>query len=343
MELLSFEAALAKSHTKRHVLLGNGFSIALKPDIFTYTSLLENADFSSIPHGQKIFAELATSDFEAAIDALTRAAKVLTVYKDVPNGLIDQLNDDAAKVKDLLVSAIAKNHPDLPFEIKPEQYAACRKFLSNFDHIYTLNYDILLYWALMHDDVDELQLQPDDGFRHPEDNGDAPYVSWLEAHRPTVHFLHGALHLFDAGSEIIKYTWSKTDIPLLDQIRGALDENKFPLFVSEGASENKLEKILHNAYLHKALRSFQSNCCKLRPSLFIFGHSLAENDSHILKQISRGRIPQVFVSIHGDPESSNNKDIENRAMAMIADRENSQSGAPLTIEFYDADSANVWG
>jgi len=49
--LLTFQQALDKAagYSKRHLLLGNGFSIALKPDIFSYGSLYENADFSAAP------------------------------------------------------------------------------------------------------------------------------------------------------------------------------------------------------------------------------------------------------------------------------------------------------
>jgi len=42
MTILTFEAALSAANGKKHLLLGNGFSIALKPDIFTYGSLYEN-------------------------------------------------------------------------------------------------------------------------------------------------------------------------------------------------------------------------------------------------------------------------------------------------------------
>lgn len=45
---------LLKSAKKRHLLLGNGFSIALKPDIFSYGSLYENADFSAAPHATRV-------------------------------------------------------------------------------------------------------------------------------------------------------------------------------------------------------------------------------------------------------------------------------------------------
>jgi len=43
IKTLSFEQALKRSENygKKHLLLGNGFSIACKPDIFAYGSLFE--------------------------------------------------------------------------------------------------------------------------------------------------------------------------------------------------------------------------------------------------------------------------------------------------------------
>ena len=82
----------------------------------------------------------------------------------------------------------------------------------------------------MQSEVDSLQINHDDGFRHPEDDPNQPWVSWQQGNQATVSYLHGALHLFDAGSEITKYTWSKTDKPIVEQIRSALDEEKYPHF-----------------------------------------------------------------------------------------------------------------
>jgi hypothetical protein len=50
MELMSFSDAIARSRSngKPHVLLGNGFSIACRPDIFVYGKLFEQADFSKL-------------------------------------------------------------------------------------------------------------------------------------------------------------------------------------------------------------------------------------------------------------------------------------------------------
>ncbi len=51
-KLLTLQQALDQvgPSARCHLLLGNGFSIALKPYIFTYGSLYENADFSAAPH-----------------------------------------------------------------------------------------------------------------------------------------------------------------------------------------------------------------------------------------------------------------------------------------------------
>jgi hypothetical protein len=73
--------------------------------------------------------------------------------------------------------------------------------------------------------------------------------------------------------------------------------------------------------------------------LFIFGHSLAENDQHILRQIGRGRCGKLFVSLYGDPGTEANRAIVARAQ-LIADTRHEKY--PLEIEFFNAESAEVW-
>jgi len=339
INLLTIDEAFEKAGMKRHLLLGNGFSIALKPNIFSYESLYKNADFSKADHIPKLFDLLETKDFEAVIRLLVSMAKIVKAYPDLPESVAEQIREDAETIKNVLAEAIAKNHPKLPFDIEDEQYAHCRAFLDNFANIYTLNYDVLLYWTLMNVDVDEIDIDCDDGFRHPEGNEDAPYVSWQQAHRPTVYYLHGALHLFDAGHEITKYTWSKTRTPIVEQIRLALDEEKYPLFVAEGNSEDKLEKIMHNAYLHKGLRSFES----IGGSLFVFGHSFDDNDDHIIGKIPFSKVQKLFVGLFGNPVSEQNREIIRKANRYSDQRSQMPRKRPLEVFFYDVSSAQVWG
>jgi hypothetical protein len=296
-----------------------------------------------VPRISALFDALKTQDFEIVIRHLQDAARVVEVYRPRLVNLARSLREDAALIKDALVKAIAKRHPDRPYDVDKDCYAACRSFLSNFENIYTLNYDVLLYWALMQDEVDNLDLRPDDGFRHPEDDPDEPYVSWQQANSATVHYLHGALHLFDNGSEITKYTWSKTTVPIVDQIREALNNDMYPLFVAEGSSASKKTRILHNAYLHKALRSFEACCASSKNAMVIFGHSLADNDRHILRCIAKGGVGNLVISLYGDPKSPANQQIMRNAEELKNLRHRSRPSKPLDVTYYDASSAKVWG
>lgn len=329
--------------TNKYLLLGNGFSIALKPDIFTYGSLYENADFSRAPYLPKIFDALGTSDFEVIIRHLSDTAQILEVYRPKLAKLAARLRQDAEIVKDILVDVIASRHPSRPYEISADQYRSCRAFLRPFRSIYTLNYDVLLYWALMHNDLEDQPFNHDDGFRHPIDNEDAPYVSWQQASSATVSYLHGALHLFDRGTEITKYTWSKTDMPIVEQVRDALNEDKFPVFVAEGTSDFKVERILHNAYLHKALRSFEGSMKAGTGALVVFGHSLAPNDDHVLRCIAAGGVSNLLVGLYGDPTTATNREAIRHAQSLGNLRTQLKGDRwPLAIKFYDAASAHVW-
>jgi len=352
-DILTFEEALKDSekYSKRHLILGNGFSIACRADIFHYGSLFSQADFTAAQEVLSVFESLETQDFEAAIRALENAAKILPAYVKDGKNAAAKMREHADALKEILVSTIAQNHPDRPGDISDEKYSACRRFLSAFLHgdqgqVFTLNYDLLLYWALMHNDdalEEGFNLSTNDGFGNDEDEPDLEYVVWqgeTGAHNARVHFLHGALHLFDSGSELKKYTWIRKGIPLVEQTRSAISGNAYPLFVAEGTSIQKKNKIRHNAYLYQGYKQLTANIQQGKHCFFVYGHSLAENDNHILLRIARGRFPKLYVSIFGDPTSAENKWVVERAQKLTTLR---TAKSPLEVTFYDASSAEVWG
>jgi len=359
--MLTFAEALAQTDAvKRHLLLGNGFSISLFPDCFRYNSLLEATDFTDAPEVLQAFEALGTSDFEAVIYGLLRAGMLLPLYS-ADEKTVTRINEHAAHLKELLVQAIAGKHPERPGSVSEEQYLACRGFLACFagdsrnrksaggkdlrGHLYSVNYDLLLYWVLMHDTITAAQedIHKDDGFRDPNDEPEAPYVTWdgEAAHSQTVFYLHGALHLFEFGSELQKRCWGRFGgVSLIEQIRVALEEGRFPLFVAEGDTEAKFERIRHSGYLHNCLRKFRGSCDSEKASLFIFGHSLAENDAHVLRQIEHGKCSQLHVGIYGNAASEVNKITMERARRIAASR---NEKFPLEVYFFYAASTNVWG
>ena len=118
----------------------------------------EMTSFPTTPYSNKLtlqlclrlplaaFTALDTTDFEVVIRALKQAATLLAVYlKDNPS-IGQAFEADAKGLRELLAQTIAASHPDRPADIENARYAACKTFLKNFKSIYTLNYDLLLYW-----------------------------------------------------------------------------------------------------------------------------------------------------------------------------------------------------
>lgn len=340
--LMTFKQAIEKSDEfkgKRHLLLGNGFSIALFPKIFTYGTLFERAKKSAklTKKVSEVFDLLGTTDFERVMEALQNASALVEIYSTKTPRLVGRLTRDAEKLREVLAETISENHPVRPYGITSTQYASCKRFLSNFDDgsVYTLNYDLLLYWTLMQDEV-EPAVPSDDGFRNSE-GGDDDYVVWdvQNSGKQRIHYLHGALHLYDAGAELKKFVWSKTEIALVDQIKSSLKKREYPLVVTEGSSEQKMDRIQHSGFLNRAYRSFSG----IGGKLFIYGHSLAENDEHLLKLIDHGKTSQIFVGIYGDPDSSPNQKVMARAHQFTEHRSKRN---PAEVFFYDAETAHIW-
>lgn len=230
-DLLSFEDALkaaAKIHNNRHLLLGNGFSIACRPGCFTYGRLLDEADLSKLSvDGLALFASEGTTDFEEIINSLRVAGRIATFYESSDPDLAVRLAADADLVKAALADTLARNHPNNVGDIELGEYEQARQFLASFGHIFTFSYDLLLYWALMQE-MDP-SIKADDGFRQDHDEPDADWVSW-DSYKPfslNIYYLHGGLHLFEEGPTLKKLTFSRTGVALIDQIREALDNEAY--------------------------------------------------------------------------------------------------------------------
>ena len=357
MQVISFQEALNKAnrYSKKHLLLGNGFSIACVPTIFSYNSLFAQADFSDMPEVEHVFKKLNTTDFEIVIKVLEFGSQILPIYKPEVSEAIELMKSHAQQLKERLIETIAKNHPANSSELEEKKLIACRSFLSNFiqvgGYVFYLNYDLLLYWTLMNSiDKPDQHLKCNDGFgRDSFISGDhiefSNYLAWQgKSKGQNIHYLHGAIHLFDSSDHLEKFSWIDSGVTLIDQAKQALSQGKFPLFVSEGDSEKKLHRINSVPYLHYSYDSFKgvvkgglgkvANTC-----LFTFGFSFSENDRHIFNEIATGRIKHLFVSLYGDQESEENQRIITRVLSLKSLR----NSHLLEVTFYDAESAKVWG
>jgi hypothetical protein len=289
-----------------------------------------------------VFKELKTTDFEKVMNALDFCQQVMGVYAPSNKKMAEKILNDVNDLRAVLVKTIAGNHPGHPSDIDDGEYKHCIGFLSNFEKVYSTNYDMLLYWATMK--AMEFKLGKwDDGFRDPyfgdpEDYIEEEYVEWMNSgHKQNVYYLHGALHLFYSGPSLQKYCWSRTGTRLLEQINSALESKRYPLIVAEGSSDQKLEKVQRSNYLGHNYRSLGS----ITGNLFVYGLSFSENDNHIAEQIRRNTsIKNVFVSVYGEPDSEANKILAQNTSKLKKGRSGRK---PLFLHYFDARSAEVWG
>ncbi|MBB3180988.1 DUF4917 family protein [Variovorax sp. Sphag1AA] len=308
------------------ILLGNGFSRAWDNDIFDYSSLFQAANFEGRDAEiRALFDRLGTWDFEAVMRSLVSSQIVGEVYGFDPS-LITAIKGDQEILKRALLAAVSKSHPDLPDKVNATQFRAVKTFLSSFGQIFTVNYDLLMYWA-RNQTVDPIW-QTDDGFRQGR--------LWKGfGTQQEVHFLHGGLHIYEHPEGVKKHAYTgEIGGGIVGQVRSNLEETppRFPLFVAEPNHERKKQRIDRSPYLSFCLRALGN----VDEPIFILGHSMDENDFHIFDAIKRSQSQQIFVSVHGDENSLSNSRLKANAMAYL-------SSTLTKVDFFDASTAKPWG
>jgi Domain of unknown function (DUF4917) len=322
-DVISFEQAIKASRGRmRTVLLGNGFSIAQGGGHFLYANLLEVCKLPSDSPIRKVFEKLRVYDFEVVMRALEEAAHIEIAYGDEAKA--EQFWNDSTIVRDALIAAIREVHPGIRFEIPDAQCEACGKFLMRFDRIFTLNYDLLLYWVV---------LAATRGFQDGFGLGDGidGFRTFSLGANCNTYYLHGALHLFlDPKLDTVKRVLTGSKI--IDDIAATIRErSQSPLIVAEGTAAQKISKIKSVPYLHHCYDALAS----VSGSLFIFGHGASSKDAHIYDAICRSDLDTVFFCVH-KPAEHLNKIQEEVARYVARSRD-------ITWHYVDAATADVWG
>ncbi len=274
---VSFADALAQTERfARHLLLGNGFSIKAHRQ-FRYSSLADLARKRdpSIEH------LLPTSNFEAA--------------------MIGKSPEDQGRLRQALIDAISVSHRHRNETLTIEQRGACGAFLAHFlrgrgkspvrGKIFTTNYDTMLDWIVVEQVKSRAIPHCEDGFR--------PYDLWNpdKLDQVRVFYLHGALALYETKPGKVWKLRAK-DVPgsaTIDLVNRRIADGRLPLFVSEGDAKGKEKAIFGNPYLRDGYAAFESVCAERRATLFSYGHSLSEQDDHLVEAVGSGNIQNVYL------------------------------------------------
>ncbi|GIT98806.1 DUF4917 family protein [Sulfurovum sp. TSL1] len=348
--MLTYQDVLSRidnDDSRNYLLLGNGFSMSYNVERFSFTSLLESAIDNGLIEEDSpmhlVFKEFETKDFEEVVKLLETSVAVVKKYLEDNEDCIDEerILTDAQLLKEHLVTIITNNHPGTINEIPDTEFINSTNFIKGFERVYSLNYDLLLYWTTIKlmdfkssEMIDNVVLKPTDGFREDEEIGQDYVVFGNDGTKSNVLYLHGALHIFDKKNKIIKNTYSRTDVPLRVQTLQYLEDDIYPIFVSEGTSEQKHAKIIHNAYLNHCYKSLNGIGRKTKEdNLIVFGTMLKTNDTHIRKAVLNSGLKNIYFGISREEEKD-----------QIADfvQELNNAHVPKEVFFYDYRTATVW-
>ncbi len=331
---------LHKCNRPHHLLLGNGFSIAYDGKIFSYNALNKTIMQSNEDDLKNVFNIFNTQNFELVMQQLDNFGKISKLLK-APDDFVAKIANISTKLKDQLIDAITLLHPEQVFDVPEKKSKSCASFineyLDNNGHVFSTNYDLLLYWILMRNNSDKCI----DGFgRDAENFDDETFVKeedieyselrWGKHKKEqNIHYLHGALPIFDDGIDIVKEEYDQSSW-LLDKIKERINRGQYPVFVTAGDGDQKLNHIMHNSYL-----SFcYDKLCNIDGSLIVFGFGFGDYDKHIIKAINIAarkefpRLNSVYIGIFSE-----------------ADYEHIQAVRPLIkckVNLYDAKTANIW-
>ena len=344
MSLMSYDnviSSLIKKKRTPHLLLGNGFSIAYDPNIFSYNALHTFIHRIDDPLLTKLFDIVNTKNFELVMQQLNNFCELIEAFS-TDKKLLEDVRKASSSLKCSLVDAIKELHPEHVFEISDDECAHCAEVLSPYlDHkgnIFSTNYDVLLYWVLMRS-----KLSNGDGFGRDREDDPDDHETELElsdelywgrnASTQTVHYLHGALPIFDTGIEVIKEHYDGDY--LLENIEKRLERGEYPIFVASGNGEEKLNHIMHNRYLSYCYETLAG----IEGSLVTFGFNFGEYDHHIIEAINtaskrkkdkefKDKLWSVYIGVYSDEDRKHIEKIAHKFKPKVT--------------LYDAKTVSIW-
>lgn len=330
---------------KINLLIGNGFSIAYDKDIFSYNALSRYIMDSDDETVKRVFQVYNTQNFESIMQQLNNMVDILRIL-DASDVLCNKVAALSKEFKVKLIDAISRMHPEQVFTVDETKSKHCADFLSyyldNGGQIFSTDYDLLLYWVLLRNGLGNFG----DGFGREADNyGDTIHTSgedieWSELiwginkGNQNVHYLHGALPLFDEGKDIIKVEYDGSNY-LLDVIKNKIENGSYPVFVASGNSNEKMQHISHNKYLQYCY----DKLCHITGSLIVLGFSFGDNDNHIIDAINeagrygrRGgpdeKLMSVYVGVFSEDDYRHMKSIKEKFQ--------------IKMVCFDARTAHIW-
>jgi hypothetical protein len=317
------------------LLLGNGASMAIDP-CFSYRSLKEAAAAAGLitSNIQSVFDYLKTQDFELVMNIISHTYHVNQALCVPDNVTLQAYNE----VKTALVGAVRGKHTS--FEEASVHLKPIATFMKRFHTVLSLNYDLIVYWAMM-----ESKSQFGNWFKDCFVNGTLD-IDWRRMRQPfgasgstLVFYPHGNLALATSISGFESKMARQSDLAsLLACVLQRWESGEdFPLFVSEGDTEQKKRAILRSHYLSTVYNEVMQSP-SLGESCAVYGWSANDNDAHILQRSCQPSTRYLAFSVYRGQRSQSEVDAE----CAITEAKVRQKNQRIKTEFYWSDSADCW-
>ena len=304
---------------------------------FKYHSLYDVAnDAGRIDNRlRRLFSDFGSTDFEYTLKLLSQTKRVnrlLRIQDNYTSGLY-------RKLRQTLIDTICDIHPK--HEQVETQLLPMAQFMMRFHTVLSLNYDLLVYWAMLEGN-DKYGNWFKDGFVDEcrfDNDYHALYEPYLAEGATLVFYPHGNLILAtESLGDEVKLSRSGEKY-LLDTILSKWEKgDHIPLFVSEGGTDEKVQAIRRSNYL-KTVYDYEVDTRE--ESLVVYGWSFREEDEHILKGIVNGGIDRIAVSVHtssGNVESFCEA-IEHKVNKM---HHTLKKGRKYKLYYFDSESEGAW-
>lgn len=333
---------LNKRKYPKHLIMGNGFSMAYDHKIFSYNALYDFIDKLQDPTLSKLFEVINTKNFEQVMRQLDNFIEMAKAF-DEDGKLVDALIGANQLLQKSLIDAVSSLHPEHVFEVSEEKSKSCFAFLNEYlekeGKVFSTNYDLLLYWVLLRNQPQHAN----DGFgrehlnpvetRRGQEGAEYGELFWgKNKEEQKIFHVHGTLPIFDTGIAIEKEVYRDRNY-LLENIKERMIKKDYPVFVTAGDGVEKLKHIYHNRYLTYCY----DHLCNITGSLVSFGFNFGEYDYHIIDAVNiaskRGaqsgeKLFSIYIGVYSEQDLEYIKSI--------------QAKFDCKVNVYNSQTANIW-
>ena len=307
-------AIVRKNREPLNLMVGNGFSIAFD-NVF---NILES---NNLNRGEQLARMFSAKE-----------ALGLNVAEDIDDSKTLKLEVADKKrsqkvYNNIMFFEVSRKHPANINMMRLSEAESCCRFISTYlktnGKIFSMNYDLLLHWAIVRfrETNEQLRFRIYDGFFKPDKTGSKLY--WAPSKKQNLYLCHGSLELKKDGRKCYR---NKDYMYSLDSsVSDFLDTENLPLIVSSNDSSVKREEIESNDYLISCFDAIK----EMKGSLIIIGLSFRQNDEHIVEALRTAK--ENGLSIYYGCFSDKDYD------------ESIKMSQSLAFDgFFDSSTANIW-